>query len=105
MQKTLKLSQNKNYVTFIPKLSHKNFHYSKLIDKPNEILWRNFNIDYEPLSIKDMFLDKDNIYYIKAIKLNGKFKVNQVKDYVKDDELSFLNSSFVNSKMISYKKM
>ena len=52
-----------------------------------------------------MFLDNDSLYYIKAMKFGGKFQVNQVKDHVEEDELSFLNSSFVNSKMISYKKM
>ena len=33
----------------MPKLSHKNFHYEKLIKNPGEILWRNFDVDYEQL--------------------------------------------------------
>lgn len=82
-----------------------NYLYPKILKKETQLLFKNFNFEYIPVSIKDFFLIDENLYYIKMINLNGFLKVNSTKDVIEDNEQSFLNDSWVYNKMGSTRNL
>lgn len=44
----------------------------------SDLLYKNFNTDYEKVFVKDQFLIDGDLYYIKALNVKNTFKLNSV---------------------------
>lgn len=85
--------------------NYQNYLYPKILNNELDLLFKNFNNDYNPLTIKDFFIIDNDLFYVKMVNLNGFLKVNSTKDVIEEDEHSFLNDSWVYNKMGSTRNM
>ena len=54
------------------------YQYAKVLKEPN-LLYRNFDYNYEKVGIRDQFIIDNDLYYVKAINVKNAFQLNSVR--------------------------
>ena len=68
--------------------------YSKVLNEC-PLLFRTFDKSFEAVDTRDQFIIKDSLFVVKFTNINGKYRLNQLKDLVDEKESSFIEDSCI----------